>query len=89
MRTVATVTAPVEAPRNTEAVLAFAAALLGPALPLLFVVALVAGRVAVQQAVQGAPHRGLAAVGYSIGWIGTGFGVVLILVLAVGTVFGL
>ena len=85
----ATVTEQAAPPRNTEAVIAFVLALLGIMMPPLFVAALVVGRIAVRQAIEGAPNRGLAAVSYSIGWIGTGFWVVLILMLAVGTVFNL
>ena len=74
---------------NSEAVLACALAVLGVALPVLFPFALILGRTAVRKAAAGAEHRGLAAVGYSIGWIGTAFWVALILLLAVGTVFSL
>ena len=74
---------------NIEAVLACALAVLGVALPVLFPFALILGRKAVRKASAGAEHRGLAAIGYSIGWIGTAFWVALILLLAVGTVFSL
>ena len=74
---------------NIEAVLACALAVLGVVLPLLFPLALIVGRTAVRKASAGGERRGLAAVGYSIGWIGTAFWVALILLLAVGTVFSL
>lgn len=70
--------------RNDDAIIAICMALGGFVLPILFPVALVLGRRAMQQGLSGAPHRGLAVTAYSIGWIGTAFGVVLILVLVVG-----
>ena len=74
---------------NNEAVIAFVFALAGFAIPLFFPGALVLGRTAMRQAFSGAPHRGLAVAAYSIGWIGTGFFGLLILVLAVGSAIGI
>jgi len=70
--------------RNDDAIIAICIALGGFALPVLFPVALVLGRRAMQKGFSGADHRGLAVTAYSIGWIGTAFWVVLILVLVVG-----
>lgn len=90
LRTVANLTEqPVPPDSNLEAVLACVLAVLGVALPILFPFALILGRTAVRKASAGAEHRGLAAVGYSIGWIGTAFWVALILLLAVGIIFNL
>lgn len=69
---------------NDEAIIAILLALGGFVLPILFPVALVLGRRAMQQGFSGAPHRGLAVTAYSIGWIGTAFWVSLILLLVVG-----
>ena len=86
----ANLTEPAAPPRsNNEAVIAFVFALAGFVLPIFFPGALVLGRIAMRQGFSGAPHRGLAVAAYSIGWIGTGFWVALILLLAVGTVFSL
>lgn len=75
--------------RNDEAIIALLLALGGFVLPILFPVALVLGRRAMQQGFSGAPNRGMAVTAYSIGWIGTAFWVVLILLLVVGGVAGL
>lgn len=90
LRTVANLTEqPAPPDSNSEAVLACALAVLGVGLPLLFPLALILGRTAVRKASAGAEHRVLAAVGYSIGWIGTAFWVAFILLLAVGVVSSL
>ena len=87
IRTVANPTDEAGPPRsNDEAIIAILLALGGFVLPILFPVALVLGRRAMQQGFSGAPHRGLAVTAYSIGWIGTAFWVLLILLLVVGGV---
>ena len=74
---------------NYEAIIAIVLAIGGLWLPLLFPVALFVGRAAMKKGFAGARHRVMAVVAYSIGWIGTAFWVVLLLMLAVGTVIGL
>ena len=85
----ANLTEPAAPPRsNNEAVAAFVLALAGFAIPLFFPAALVLGRTAMRQAFSGAPHRGLSVAAYGIGWIGTGFFGLLILVIVIGGAFG-